>query len=172
MTSPKMLLRYPWTSVDSSRYAQLAFNGMIIVPRNRSGRPDYTLQPFVIAVTDRMRYNGMKHLDTINEFELECVRTFLTEEVGGVDVAQVRGAVKYRWRVALTYFTKLEMCCRQRHDSQFTIAHVTDTGMWKVFDQCDVQHRLISYARLMHQADDRLAKLIPSVKATPKAKRL
>jgi hypothetical protein len=157
MTSPTICLRFPWASTDSARFAQLAGNGMMLVPRYRNDAPDYGLQPYCIFVTDKGRRRGVKHLDELGELELDCARAFLAQEVG-VDIAQVRYGLKYRWQAALAYFRGLEMCCRRHHGSQYEIAHVTDCspGQQQLVDQCGVQFRLLSYAKLMNQSDNAL----------------
>lgn len=51
VTSLRIMLRYPWYSVDSTSWLMKSRNGQIIVPRGRNGKLSYQDDPYTIFVT-------------------------------------------------------------------------------------------------------------------------
>jgi len=51
MTSYPMILRYPWTSVDSTTYTLMAGYGKILIPHLRNGEFDFTPTPYILKVS-------------------------------------------------------------------------------------------------------------------------
>ena len=51
MTSWKLLMRYPWWSVDSASWIKIAAYGRILVPHRRDGRFVFNVPPYIIGVS-------------------------------------------------------------------------------------------------------------------------
>jgi hypothetical protein len=65
VTSPAMLRRYPFYSVDSTSWLMTGATGVIIVPRKRNGEFVYDLDPIKIAVSSKSKSKGYnQHYDT------------------------------------------------------------------------------------------------------------
>lgn len=55
LTTVKMMLRYPWYSVDSSSWVQTSAYGGIMVPRIKNGEWDWSVSPTIIGVSNRRK---------------------------------------------------------------------------------------------------------------------
>lgn len=55
VTAFNLLIRYPWTTVDSTSYTQLPNYGKILVPKYSAGQPDYLHPPIYIHISDRTK---------------------------------------------------------------------------------------------------------------------
>lgn len=53
MTSPDLLFRYPWYSIDSTSWVQFSKFGAIIVPKTFQKKPKYDVSPNVIFLSER-----------------------------------------------------------------------------------------------------------------------
>ena len=53
MTSPDLMLRYPWHSVDSTSWLVGEKFGLVIMPRSKQGEYDYSQSPLMISMTTR-----------------------------------------------------------------------------------------------------------------------
>ena len=51
VTSFRLMLRYPWTSVDSSTWAVVAGRGITFIPIKRAGKWDYTVDPIKVSMS-------------------------------------------------------------------------------------------------------------------------
>ena len=163
VTSPLMCHRYPWATVDSTRWFWAAVCGQVIIPiYDVDGRPDYTAQPDVISITDGSRHVS-RHFDNLDEFDRDRVRRFLREELG-IDVATAR-LNGYRPRLWARYFMGLQASCASgecspllKHasyrsrptDWSFEIALVADAtkALNDALVQSRVQRRLVSFYEL------------------------
>ena len=166
LTALLICQRYPWATVDSSRWAKAAGFGLMPIPVWINGRPDYSVQPTTVSLS---RAGGHKHVDTLDDWELDRVRRYLNDVVG-IDMAEARYSPVHRWRAWITYFQGVETMCSGRlcspllqHASQqfrpadhsFQIAFVTDTTrkQAELLAECGVQRRLLSFYKLKDQPD-------------------
>ena len=111
----------------------------------------------IVSLTDRSRHH--LHVDTLDDFDLDRLRRYLSEV--GITMAQAR-QLGYRPRVWARYFMGLQASCAAQqcspillHSSQrcrpkdwpFEIALVSTTEKWlnEVLVQCGVQRRLLSF---------------------------
>lgn len=66
MTSPELMMRYPFFSCDSTSWMQFGKYGLIIVPKKREGKFDYKSSPTVVLVSQRKnqkaKYDHFDHL--------------------------------------------------------------------------------------------------------------
>ena len=51
VTSFRLMLRYPWYSVDSSTWATVAGRGVVFIPRKTNGKWDYTKEPIKLSMS-------------------------------------------------------------------------------------------------------------------------
>ena len=84
-TSTLICHEFPFTTVDSRRWFLAAAYGQIPVPIYCGGKPDYTLDPRIVSMTERSR-GRPNHIDMRDD--RERVDRFLAEV--GVDVEQCR----------------------------------------------------------------------------------
>jgi hypothetical protein len=66
MTSLKLMLRYPWYSVDSTTWVTLARTGKVLIPRYSHGRYIYDENAYMIEVSSRSprRKIRQRHIDS------------------------------------------------------------------------------------------------------------
>jgi len=62
VTSVPLMCRYPWYSVDSSAWLQISNQGLVLVPKTKNGKWDFTQVPHHIGVTSRCTKNQIRHL--------------------------------------------------------------------------------------------------------------
>lgn len=96
LTALKLMLRYPWYSVDSSTWVQWSANGMILIPN--SGRQ--------INVSDRSssRKMAMQHLDSIPDVMRDAVENEIRGD--GQDPQRLRELYFSRWAYNCWAFPK------------------------------------------------------------------
>ncbi len=79
VTSYRLLITYPWYSVDSTSWTKVGAFGGILVPHKRSGRWDFSEDPYLVKVSedspDRKREG--KHLLTMSTAERKIVTEWL-----------------------------------------------------------------------------------------------
>lgn len=108
MTSLKSMVAYPWYSVDSSTWLIHSKHGQIAVPVKRSGKYDYTVKPYLIAVSDRSsakQWMGW-HIDTLPEEHRDEILGYLKEK--DIDVEKLRGYPDWRFAANLEYWIDLQ----------------------------------------------------------------
>ena len=83
MTSYRLLVRYPWWSVDSASWAKTAAFGGIFVPHRRSGEFTFSVPPYMIKVSRESPDSELagRHYDTLSGAAKGVVRDWL-EEIG------------------------------------------------------------------------------------------
>lgn len=87
LTSPLLMLRYPWFSVDSSSWVQTAANGSVFLPRK--GRP------IAVSVNSPARKMAGMHLDSVTPLEREALVKEL--ERYNADIERVQTLYYTRW---------------------------------------------------------------------------
>lgn len=78
MTSPDLVIQYPWFSVDSTSWFQFGKYGLIIVPKKKNGSFRYDESPHIISVSSRKKRKAdaenFDHLpDMVKEYILEYI---------------------------------------------------------------------------------------------------
>ena len=120
-TSTLICHEFPFTTVDSRRWFLTAAYGQIPVPIYCGGKPDYTLDPLTMFVTERSRWRP-NHIDMRDD--RKHVDRFLAEV--GVDVEQCRDGrdgMVHRCKIWLIYLAGVEA------SSGAKIFHVTNLGI-------------------------------------------
>lgn len=79
VTSLRLMLRYPWYSVDSTSWVMTGRMGSVYVPKFRQGQYDYMIDPFKVAVSDRSPSNkeAGKHFRTYSPLEQQVIQEYL-----------------------------------------------------------------------------------------------
>jgi len=82
MTSLKLMLRYPWYSVDSTSWVVTGRLGSIYIPRRRNGKWIYDEDSWKIAVSSQSpnKKEAGRHIDTVSSMERELVLDYLHEK--------------------------------------------------------------------------------------------
>ena len=82
MTSPDLLIRWPFFSVDSTSWVMYGKYGIILVPRKEQGKFDYTKSPICVGVSRRspkMSIDGIHFLSMPPKFQI-AVQEYLEEK--------------------------------------------------------------------------------------------
>jgi hypothetical protein len=82
ITTPYLLLRYPWYSVDSTTWLTIGRYGGIYVPKQTNGKYDYIKEPLRISVSTRspnQKEDDGMHINTLSEMERDYVLQYLDE---------------------------------------------------------------------------------------------
>jgi hypothetical protein len=82
MTSLKIMLRYPWYSVDSTSWVMTGRLGSIYIPRYRNSKWIYDEQSHKIAVSNRNPNNreAGKHITTMSPMEQKILLNYIHEQ--------------------------------------------------------------------------------------------
>lgn len=83
MTSVPLMVRWPWFSVDSSRWAKAAGNGSVLIPHKRDGKYTFDVEPYLLAVSHRStaKNHEGQHYDTFGPEARRIIREWFTEEI-------------------------------------------------------------------------------------------
>lgn len=86
LTAEKLVMRYPWYSVDSSAWVQLAANGIL-------RHPDYGMIPISSSSPSRRKHDH--HFDTLPEIQQKVLEESFTKP--GFTIERLRDDYKARW---------------------------------------------------------------------------
>lgn len=97
MTARKLMRKYPWYSVDSSSWVQMAANGNIVLPE----------LPQMISISDRSpsRHDMGRHYYTISQIERDRIDRLL--EYYGTSAEELATDYKSRWALNAFAFDRL-----------------------------------------------------------------
>ena len=82
LTSLRLMLRYPWYSVDSTSWVVTGRMGSIYIPRFRSGKWIYDEDSWKIAVSNRSPGNkeAGKHITTMSKMEKDILLNYIHDK--------------------------------------------------------------------------------------------
>lgn len=82
VTSLKIMMRYPWYSVDSTSWVVTGRMGSIFIPRRRNGKWIYNENPWKIAVSSRSpgTEEAGKHIGTLSKAERDVFLEYIHEK--------------------------------------------------------------------------------------------
>ena len=83
VSSLKIMLRYPWYSIDTSVWEFVASRlGSVYVPENKAGRWIYDVPPWIIGVTYRSPKKGKQgeHVESLSAGQREIVMGYFKEQ--------------------------------------------------------------------------------------------
>ena len=58
IAAPTLLVEYPWYSADTTSWAQYGRFGIILIPNQRNGKPNFDLPPYTVTVSSRSKAIG------------------------------------------------------------------------------------------------------------------
>jgi hypothetical protein len=169
ITSVDHMLRYPFTSVDSTTWAMAAGFGKIFVPYvNQDGGYDYARSPLEVIMSGRkQRSTEVKPFATLRPSLQEHVKGYLAEI--GISIPQARYDGQARRRALLHYFTEFE---KTRSDLTIVFAtHPLNRGFSRLLNETKVNCRLVSYWELRHN-DPELLRTYVATGSPPEPKRV
>lgn len=78
MTALRLLLRYPWYSVDSTSWVVMGRVGSIFVPKKKKGKWQYLIDPWKVTVSDRSPTKGDagKHFQTFSQMQQDVIQEY------------------------------------------------------------------------------------------------
>ena len=148
VSSNLLCSRYPWTTFDSGRWFKCGANGQILMPHFSDGRPDYSLPPRILQVTDQMQWHR-NHIDRFGDHE--HVDRYL-QEVIGCDLTDVQYDHWHRHRACIIYLRNAIGPRLYFVVNSFEQAHL--------LAQCHVQSILVSYAYLKDKPEGTLERYV------------
>lgn len=79
LTSLKLMLRYPWYSVDSTSWVTTSRMGSIYIPRYRNGKWIYDENSWKVAVSNRSpdKKEAGKHIETLSPKQKEIILDYI-----------------------------------------------------------------------------------------------
>ena len=79
LTSLKLMLRYPWYSVDSTSWVVTGRLGSVLVPKFKSGQYQYLIDPWKVSISNRSpnQKDAGQHLSTFSPFEQKIIHEYL-----------------------------------------------------------------------------------------------
>lgn len=82
ITSLKMMMRYPFYSVDSTSWIMTSRMGSIFVPRYKNGKWIYDENSWRVAVSSRSpdKFEAGKHIDTFSPREKQIILSYIHEK--------------------------------------------------------------------------------------------
>ena len=93
LTSLRLMLRYPWYSVDSTSWVLTGRMGSIYIPKFRNGKWVYNEDSWKVQVSNRSPQKDLKakHLTTMSALEKKIFMQYITEK------GYKFGKSEYRW---------------------------------------------------------------------------
>lgn len=171
MTSPNLLLRYPFFTADSTVWA--INYGQILVPMvNKDGSLDLTRRPISIYVTEE-RDDPRHPYQGLTDPERKRVDTYF--EYIGLHIGLLRNGATYRRKAQIAYFRLIEEECQRCRIFQHRVPHeksfsgrgktipfyfvfVSNPGsqlMNRIMNEAKLRYRLLSYWDMKEQKRDR-----------------
>lgn len=109
ITAHQLLVRYPWTTCDSTTWAKSAGYGKIYVPRYRDGIPDYYKPPLGVVVSgvkQSNKSNEAMQYERMGPLRRPDVLVFLKE--CGLTISDVRNDDGARRKAIVHYYQQFE----------------------------------------------------------------
>jgi hypothetical protein len=78
MTSPALMMRYPFYSVDSSSWMQFGKYGLLIVPKKKGGKFVYDESPHIVVVSQRKKARkDADHFNNLPKIDQAHIREYV-----------------------------------------------------------------------------------------------
>lgn len=121
VTSPMLVMMYPWHTCDASTWTYLARCGTVYVPmpilkQNQIIGWDYTKQPLTLPTTERRKYDK-KHVEFQPPTHVKALEAFLEEN--GIEMEEIKTSYHARDVLNMRYFKKLSLVARQQIAEKF-----------------------------------------------------
>jgi len=100
MTSPSLIVQYPWASVDSTSWMQFGKYGLIVVPvKNSNGKYRYDVSPNIYSVSTRLKAKeNAENFVNLSKEQKRYVETYLESiglKIGSSDLETEEGIVTH-----------------------------------------------------------------------------
>lgn len=107
VTSLRLMLRYPWYSVDSTSWQMHASYGHIIVPTFQNGQYDYESNPLILTISKESPQikNAGKHFDTLPPMAQQIITNYI--ESKGFVLEELQTDYLKRSEMNVIYFKDL-----------------------------------------------------------------
>jgi len=123
VTSPNMLMRYPFWSADSTTWILGSGFGHIMIPRYEGDRPNWLTPPFYLVTSgvqhqtskQANQFEGLVHSN--QDVHQRAIQLFMQQELGGVSPAELRYSTILRRQATVAYYQGLMKAMK---DSRFT----------------------------------------------------
>lgn len=179
ITNPKLLLRYPFYTVDSTTWSMTPGYGQIIVPVLVDGKFDYSRVPSRIIVSGIQQKSSQQQFEGMGPMGQAAITKYLDEI--GTNITQVRYGTDERRRCVLHYYLKLAEYLRKHEStSQFQLrddllimfATALKNKEWSAL-MCDMsaRTRLLSFFETQDADDEALIEYVETGKFGDKIKR-
>lgn len=109
ISAPRLVIRYPWFTLDSTTWALGSGYGKIYAPIYTNGKPDYwqpALNIIMSGVPQSTKAASKMQFENLGETTQECIRRFVEEEVGST-IAEVRNIPYVRRKALIIYYLKM-----------------------------------------------------------------
>jgi hypothetical protein len=137
-TAALMLQRFPFDTVDSTSWFEVAANYCVLLPRFDRNGPDYRHSARIVSVSDRAA-----HFDNLDVLVKQQAETFF--ELCGTTLGELRISKLARMRVCLRFFQGLAAASNVRI---FYVSCVHDYSILQALQQTDARTHLLSFADL------------------------
>lgn len=152
LTSLKLMLRYPWYSVDSTSWVMTGRMGSVLVPKFRNNIFDYFEDPFKIVVSDRSpsTADAGKHFRTFTAMEQDVIQYYLSSKgyVIGSSVFHYEDAKAYKLKEGERWFNKA------RADGKREVETIVEPGLCNDYIKRD-ELNIIYYLDLERAINER-----------------
>jgi len=108
MTSLKLMMRYPWYSVDSTSWVMAARTGVIYVPRIKNGGYIYDENCWKVSISEKspnMKEEG-KHFTTLSASKQDLIKGYVEDK--GYKLEELASDYKKRDEINIIYYLDLE----------------------------------------------------------------
>lgn len=106
--SVRLILRYPWYSVDSTTWVRTGRNGKILVPERKMGNWRYDIPPMTVWISEESSAKDKvgRHFDTLPPSRKRIVEEYI--QFRGYTPEEARTNYKARDILNIEYFLDLE----------------------------------------------------------------
>ncbi len=165
-TGPNVILRYPWTTVDSTSWALKSGFGQVYIPALGSGKPDFS-RPTSVRFSPRIKSNagtsyGLLELDANLRREID---KYVKDKVN-MPIESVCNTPHTRQCLNIIYYLGLQehvRAARKTDDFDIVFATMIKTSPQNIsLTRCSANSRLLSYFELRETKQDRFEKFVAS----------
>lgn len=142
ISSAQIISKYPWYSTDGTSWANLAWNGSVVVPRSLAGIVRFDQTPLTVPVTDR-RTDMPGYLENRNNQEREYILSQVNSKVIRFNLDPDLSNTTTRDTINLSYYLDLA-------ESQPDYPWPYKRNLTTIFRQIEVDTR--RYSRMIRLA--------------------
>lgn len=124
ITSPSLIHRYPWYSVDSTSWVQYGRFGAICIPKIKNNKFNFSIPPIVLFVSKRSPSKNIqgKHISTISSYERKCVFKYIKDKGFSIGKSKTK-------KVKLNYIPKEDEIIIEKNSSYYIVEKIIKNGV-------------------------------------------